>query len=86
MRRPQRTDAGGFEIGSTAPYAKVHLYGKTIEVKTKKVLFSKKLGVFFGKKVEIPARPFLPLAGIPDVWRTGWRALVSKLIGLKLGL
>jgi phage gpG-like protein len=69
----QATDAD-VTIGTNAnaagvPYPRVHQFGAVIEAKNAPYLRFKTAGGWVRKKrVEIPARPFMPLEGLPDDW------------------
>lgn len=58
------------EIGTNKHYAAIHQFGGVIKPKNKTRLFFM-LGKrkIFARQVTIPARPFLPVNGLPDSWR-----------------
>ncbi len=63
-----RVTGGGFVIETTVRYADVHQRGATIASKKKgRSLGTPKAG-WFGVRVTIPARPFLPEDGLPGAW------------------
>ena len=45
--------------GKTIPYAAIQEFGGVIVPKNKKVLANKSLGIIYGKKVTIPAKPYI---------------------------
>lgn len=58
------------EVGSSFKWAATHQFGATIRpVRARWLRFYVGGAAVFAKKVEIPARPFLPLAGLPADWR-----------------
>lgn len=75
----------GFRISTNVSYAAVHQYGATIRAKGKHGLYSPKLKAHFGKKVKIPARPFLPRDGkLPSRWSKGLDEAAKEAIALLL--
>jgi len=65
-----KVSAAGFAIESTVAYAGVHQYGATVTAKKGRSLGTPKAG-WFGVKVVIPARPFLPDGNaLPGPWET----------------
>lgn len=63
---PQVTGSG-FVIETTVAYADVHQRGATISSKKGRSMGTPKAG-WFGVRVTIPARPFLPEDSLPGPW------------------
>lgn len=64
---PQDTGRG-FVLATNVAYASVHQYGATISAKRARVLGTPSRG-FFGVRVAVPARPFLPEGDtLPAAW------------------
>jgi phage virion morphogenesis protein len=70
----------GFTIGTNVAYAGVHQHGAVISVKHARQLYSKKLGMGFGKSVKIPARPFLPGDSLPPAWAASIREVIEDAV------
>jgi len=57
------------EVGTNRPGARLHQFGGTIVPKNKKMLHFMVGGQpVFVRQVTIPARPFMPLDGLPPTW------------------
>ena len=75
----------GFRIATNLAYARVHQFGAIIQAKNARTLYSRKSKIAFGKKVRIPARPFLPREGtLPDRWAKGLDEAAREAISLML--
>jgi phage gpG-like protein len=59
----ERSDEGDFVYGSDLVYAHIQDQGGEIEVKEKKVLANRREGIFFGKKVTMPAQHYMEKGG-----------------------
>lgn len=58
----------GFRISTNLRYARIHQEGGTVST-AKRTLFNPRTKMAFGKKVRIPARPFLPRdSKLPARW------------------
>jgi len=66
-----RVDGNAVEVGTNREHVHVHQYGATIKANGGKLLVFRGPdgGLRFAKSVTIPARPFLPLDGLPQAWR-----------------
>lgn len=67
-------------VGTNVWYGAVHQKGMVIKPKKKKALYSAKLKIMFGKKVTIPARPFLPVGTIPAAWGAKFKEVAGETI------
>ncbi|AWR86247.1 hypothetical protein Mtai_v1c10030 [Meiothermus taiwanensis WR-220] len=64
-----KTDPQGFEIGTNVRYAATHQYGATITPKRKQTLrFRVGKDWVQARRVEIPARPFIPEPELSPRW------------------
>ena len=72
---------GAVAVHVDAPYAMVHQRGAVIQAKAGKSL-AFKVGnrLVFAKKVVIPARPFLPVGGLPAAWEAEVAKAVQRSI------
>jgi phage gpG-like protein len=70
-------------VGTNVGYAPTHQYGaEIVPVNAKRLAFKVKgrKGMFFAKKVTIPAREMLPRRGLPQQWRKS----LSRAMGLSV--
>jgi len=74
-----KVGSGGFVIETNVKYADVHQRGATINRKNKRVLGTPKAG-WFGVRVTIPARPFLPEDSLPSSWEVRLSEAASDAI------
>lgn len=73
--------ADALAVGTNVLYAKVHQFGATIVAKTAKFLRFKIGNKWVSRKqVTVPARPFLPVQGLPE----GYKADAIQIIGQAL--
>jgi phage virion morphogenesis protein len=76
-------------IGTNVRYARVHQFGATIHAKnvgTPPYLHFKIVDRWVKRRsVEIPARPFLPTAGLPEDWTTGAVRVISGAFTRSVG-
>ncbi len=75
------------EIGTNVPYAPVHQFGARIEPKRARFLVFRdgQGGWIRARKVEVPARPFLPTDGLPDDWERSVLDVLSQSIMRQAG-
>jgi phage gpG-like protein len=76
----------GFTVGTGVVYAPVHQFGATVTAKRARSLGTPAKG-FFGKRVTIPARPFLPdeNAPLPPPWQARIDEAAAEAIALFFG-
>ncbi len=77
-----RISPSGFEIEATnVKYAGVHQFGATIVPKKTRALHFRADGRwFFAKKVEVPAREFIPTGPLPSAWASKLEAVARKVL------
>jgi phage gpG-like protein len=79
-----KVSSGGFVIETAVAYADVHQRGATISSKKKgRSLGTPKAG-WFGVRVTIPARPFLPEDSLPGPWEVRLGEAASDAIQVLL--
>lgn len=76
-----QASADGLAVGTNTLYARVHQFGATIVPKVAKFLRFK-IGKKWvtTKKVTIPARPFLPLQGLPEGYRVDAVTILGRAL------
>lgn len=73
-------DANSVEVGTNVLYAALQQFGGTIAPKQAKALSFVVGGrrVFVKHGITIPARPFIPTAGLPPTWREGVLRIIER--------